>query len=267
MKLEEYLHQYLHSKDLKSRLLAIQYAKENQNPTTLKIILAGLKDSYFKMRIRALDALDLTKPEVAKLALVEVEKIAQSDPKTLVQAKAIGKLAELGNKKYLPIFEKGIQSASYSVQGNSAYGIAKINPENSKSLLEKIDLENANEDLITLLLPTIVNNKMEKHQVAIASTVAFYPFLAFQKPNLGKVSEDGFNWIMDGDNTQAVAKLTKILRQVKSHINDNIQAKSIIYNMLKSGVERKISALKDNPKSENLNKQIELLHQVIEIYK
>ncbi len=264
---EEYLYQYLYSKDLKSRLLAIQYAKENQNPTTLKILLAGLKDSYFKMRIQALDALDLTKPEVAKLALAEVEKIAQSDPKTLVQAKAIGKLAELGNKKYLPIFEKGIQSASYSVQGNSAYGIAKIDSANSKSLLEKIDLENANEDLITLLLPTIVNNKMEKHQVAIASTVAFYPFLAFQKPDLGEVSEDGFNWIMDSDNIQAVAKLTKILRQVKSHINDNIQAKSIIYNMLKSGVERKISALKDNPKSESLNKQIELLHQVIEIYK
>ena len=264
---EEYLHQYLYSKDLKSRLLAIQYAKENQNPTTLKILLAGLKDSYFKMRIQALDALYLTKPEVAKLALAEVEKIAQSDPKTLVQAKAIGKLAELGNKKYLPIFEKGIQSASYSVQGNSAYGIAKIDSANSKSLLEKIDLESANEDLITLLLPTIVNNKMEKHQVAIASTVAFYPFLAFQKPDLGKVSEDGFNWIMDSDNIQAVAKLTKILRQVKSHINDNIQAKSIIYNMLKSGVERKISALKDNPKSESLNKQIELLHQVIEIYK
>ena len=264
---EEYLHQYLYSKDLKSRLLAIQYAKENQNPTTLKILLAGLKDSYFKMRIQVLDALDLTKPEVAKLALAEVEKIAQSDPKTLVQAKAIGKLAELGNKKYLPIFEKGIQSASYSVQGNSAYGIAKIDSANSKSLLEKIDLESANEDLITLLLPTIVNNKMEKHQVAIASTVAFYPFLAFQKPDLGKVSEDGFNWIMDSDNIQAVAKLTKILRQVKSHISDNIQAKSVIYNMLKSGLERKISALKDNPKSESLNKQIELLHQVIEIYK
>lgn len=264
---EEYLHQYLYSKDLKSRLLAIQYAKENQNPTTLKILLAGLKDSYFKMRIQALDALDLTKPEVAKLAIAEVEKIAQSDPKTLVQAKAIGKLAELGNKKYLPIFEKGIQSASYSVQGNSAYGIAKIDSANSKSLLEKIDLENANEDLITLLLPIIVNNRMEKHQVAIASAVAFYPFLVFQKPNLGKVSEDGFNWIMDSDNTQAVVKLTKILKQVKSHINDNIQAKSVIYNMLKSGVERKISALKDNPKSESLNKQIELLHQVIEIYK
>ena len=264
---EEYLHQYLHSKDLKSRLLAIQYAKENQNPTTLKILLAGLKDPYFKMRIQVLDALDLTKIEVAKLALTEIEKIAQSDSKTLVQAKAIGKLAELGNKKYLPIFEKGIQSASYSVQGNSAYGIAKIDSANSKSLLEKIDLEGANEDLITLLLPTIVNNKMEKHQVAIASTVAFYPFLSFQKPDLGKVSEDGFNWIMDSDNTQAVEKLTKILKQVKSHINDNIQAKSIIYNMLKSGVERKISALKDNPKSESLNKQIELLHQVIEIYK
>ena len=263
---EEYLHQYLYSKDLKSRLLAIQYAKENQNPTTLKILLAGLKDSYFKMRIQALDALDLTKPEVVKLALTEIEKIAKSDPKTLVQAKAIGKLAELGNKKYLPIFEKGMQSVSYSVQGNSAYGIVKINPENSKKLLENIDLESVNEDLITLLLPSIVNNKMEKHQVAIASTVAFYPFLAFQKPNLGKVSEDGFNWIMDSDNTQAVVKLTKILKQVKSHINDNIQAKSVIYNMLKSGLERKISALKNNPKSESLNKQIELLHQAIEIY-
>ena len=72
---------------------------------------------------------------------------------------------------------------------------------------------------------------------------------------------------MDSDNTQAVEKLTKILKQVKSHINDNIQAKSVIYNMLKSGLERKISVLKNNPKSESLNKQIELLHQVIEIYK
>lgn len=218
------------------------------------------------MRIEALDALDLTKPEVSKVVLAEVEKIAQSDPKTLTQAKAIGKLAELGNKKYLPIFEKGLKSVSFSVQGNSAYGIAKIAPERSKALLEEIDLGNANEDLVMLLLPTIVENKMEKHQASIASTVAFYPFLAFQKPELGKPAEEGFNWIMDSDNTQSVAKLTKVLRRVKSQVGNNPQVKMMIFNMLKAGLDRKLNVLKTNPNSESLNKQVDLLNKAIEAY-
>lgn len=264
---EEYLYQYKNAKSLNSRLLAIQHAKDNYNPTSLKILVEALKDPYHKLRVQAIDALDLTKPEVQKAVLSELEKIANSDPKTLVQGKAIGKLAELGNKKYLPIFEKGLKSVSFSVQGSSIYGLAKIFPEKTKALLEDIDLENANEDLILLLLPTIVENKMEKHMVSIASTVAFYPFLGYQKQELAKPAEEGFNWIMDNDNTKAVANLTKILKQVKSQLGNNSQAKMIIANTLKTGLERKMNVLRTNPKSDSLRKQVDLLNQALEAYK
>lgn len=108
-------------------------------PTTLKILLAGLKDPYHKMRIQAIDILDLSKPEILKSALPTTGKKWRKLIQKTVQAKVIGALATLG-EKYLPNFENGLKSFS-SVQGNSAYGIAKISPEKTKELLNDIDLE------------------------------------------------------------------------------------------------------------------------------
>lgn len=264
---EEYLHQYTYSKDLKSRLLAVQYAKENKNPIASKILSSAIKDPYHKLRIMAINSLDLTQADVLKTNLKELEKIAMSDSKTLVQAAAIGKLASIGNKKHLPIFEQGLKSKSFSVQGNSAYGIVKVFPEKTEELLEKIDLENANEDLIMLLLPTIVNKKMEKHMPIIGSVVAFYPFIAFQKPELAEPAKEGFNWIMDSNNTKSVSEITKILRLVKNQLGDNVQAKVMISNMLKEGLARKTAVLRTNPNSESLKKQVDLLQKTIEAYK
>ncbi|MDO4763906.1 MAG: M1 family aminopeptidase [Flavobacteriaceae bacterium] len=264
---EEYLHQYTHSKDLKSRLDAIRYAGRNYNPTTLKILLAGLKDPYYQLRIMAIDVLDLSKPEVVKLALPILEKMAQADPKTLAQAKAIGALASLGDKKYLPIFEKGLKSPSFSVQGNSAYGIAKVSPEKMETILGNIDLENADTALLTLLLPTIVENKMEKFMPAIGEVVAFYPFREFDNPEIGKHAKAGFNWIMDSDNTKAVSNITNTLLQIRNQVKDNVGIKKIFLDMLKAGLERKLAVLRANPKSESLNKQVDLLNKAIEAYK
>lgn len=266
---EQYLHQYLHSKDLKSRLSAIQNAKENigKNPAALKTLLAALKDPYHQLRIEAIDKLDLKIPEVSKATLSELEKIANTDPKTLVQAKAIAKLAETKDKKYLPIFEKGLNSISNSVKGNSVFGISNVAPERLEGLITNIDLSSAKEDLIMVLIPVIVEKKIDKHMPAIASTVAFYPFIGFQNPELAKPTEEGFNWIMDSDNTKAVENLTKILHQAKSQIGNNPQVKMMIVNMLKGGLDRKMNVLKSNPKSESLNKQIELLNKAMEAYK
>lgn len=266
---EQYFHQYLHSKDLKSRLLAIQNAKENlgKNPAALKTLLAALKDSSHNLRVEAIDKLDVTIPEVSKTALSELEKIANTDPKTLVQAKAIAKLAETKDKKYLPVFDKALNSKSNSVKGNAIFGISNVAPERLESLINGIDLSNAKEDLIMVLIPVIVEKKIDKHMASIASAVAFYPFIGFQNPALAKPTEDGFNWIMDSDNTKAVENLTKILHQAKSQVGNNPQVKMMIVNMLKGGLERKMKVLKSNPKSESLNKQVELLNKAMEAYK
>lgn len=266
---EQYLMQYQNSTEFLSRYKAVENAIENvaKNPAALKTVVAALKDSNFRIRVKALTGLDLSKPDQAKAALSEVEKMASSDPKTLVQAAAISALGKTKDKKYLPLFEKGMNAVSNSVKANSLSGIAAVDPSKIAALADKIDLEGAGDEVIAELLPIIVKNKIEKQMPAIASTAAFYPFLKFQKPELGASAEDGFNWIMSSDNLKATENVTKVLNQVKGQIGQNPQAKMMIVQILKDGLAKKMLVLKANPSSPTINQQIDLLNKTIEAYK
>ncbi|QFG53324.1 M1 family metallopeptidase [Chryseobacterium sp.] len=265
---EQYFMQYSGSKEFLSRYKAVDNAAENSaQAASLKTITAALKDPNFRIRMRALAGLDLSKADHCKAALGEVEKLASNDPKTLVQAAAISALAKTKNKKYLPVFEKGISAVSNSVKASSLAAIAGIDPSRVGALADKIDLESAGEDLMTELLPLIVKNKIEKQMHAIASTVAFYPFIKFQNPQLGTSAEEGFNWIMTSDNLKATENLTKILMQAKGQIGQNPQAKMMISQMLKDGLQKKMGVLKANPASPTINQQVDLINKAIEAYK
>ncbi|MGV8915315.1 MAG: M1 family metallopeptidase [Kaistella sp.] len=265
---EQYLIQYQNSKEFLSRYKAVEKAGENEtnNATSLKILFAALKDQNFRIRMKALNSLDLSKADQAKAALSEVEKLASNDPKTLVQGAAISALAKTKDKKYLPVFEKGMSAVSNAVKANSLAGIAAVDPARVASLADKIDLDDASEELMAELLPVIVKNKIEKQMPAIASTAAFYPFLKFQNPELGAAAEDGFNWIMSSDNLKATENVTKILSQVKGQIGSNPQAKMMIVQILKEGLAKKMVVLKANPSSPTIHQQIDLINKVIEAY-
>ncbi|SFJ13472.1 aminopeptidase N [Kaistella treverensis] len=266
---EQFLMQYQNSKEFLSRYKAVENAAENasKNVAAVKTLTAALKDSNFRIRMKALSGLDLSKADQAKSALAEVEKMANSDPKTLVQGSAISALGKTKDKKYLPLFEKGINAVSNSVKANSLSAIAAIDPSRIASLADKIDLENSSDELIAELLPTIVKNKIEKQMPAIASTAAFYPFLKFQNPELGAAAEDGFNWIMSSDNLKATENVTKVLTQVKGQIGNNPQAKMMIVKILQDGLLKKMQVLKANPSSKTINAQIDLINKTIEAYK
>lgn len=266
---EQLMVQYLNSKDFLSRYKAVEYATENaaKDATSIKILAAALKDANFRIRMKALTGLDLSKAEQAKLMLAEVEKMAANDPKTLVQGDALSALAKTKDKKYLALFEKGMNAVSNAVKANSLSAISLIDPVRVVALADKIDLEGASDDLIASMLPVIVKNKIEKQMPAIASTVAFYPFLKFQNPELGAVAEDGFNWIMSSDNLKATENITRILGQVKSQIGQNPQAKMMIVQILQDGLAKKMVVLKASPTSPTINKQIDLINKTIESYK
>ncbi len=266
--MENYFSIYQNSKEFRSRYRAVENATESteKSETAIKILQAGLKDPFFRIRMKAVSGLDLSNSNPKSL-ISEVEKLASSDPKTLVQAAAIQALAKTKDKKYLPLFEKGISAVSNSVKGASLAGISATDPSKVASLADKIDMENASEELISTLLPIIVQNKIEKQMPAIASTVAFYPFLKFQDPKLGATAEEGFNWLMNSDNLKATENLTKILHQAKGQIGQNPQAKMMILNMLKEGVNKKMQVLKANPQSPTINQQVDLINKAIEAYK
>jgi aminopeptidase N len=91
--------QFTQSKEFLSRYKALTGIKDNlQDPASVRLLNAALKDSFFRIRIKALDLMDLTKTDQAKVLISDVEKLAVSDPKTLVQAAAVTALAKTKTK-------------------------------------------------------------------------------------------------------------------------------------------------------------------------
>ena len=261
--------QFTGSKEYKSKSIALSNIKEDagKNPAAIKLFAAALKDPFFRIREQALEQIDLTIPEQAKALTADVEKLASNDPKTLVQAAAISALVKTKNAKYSSIYEKGLNAVSNAVKGSSLAGIAELDPTKAAASIEKIDLDGASDDLISKLLPIIVKNKIEKQMPAIGTTVAFYPFIKFQDPTLGKSAEEGYNWIMSSDNLKATEKVTKVLQQAKSQMPDNPQVKMMIVQMLKDGLAKKMEVLKANPNSPTINQQIDAINKAIEAFK
>lgn len=267
---EQYLLQFTNSKEFKSRYNALVGIKDlvGKNAAATKLLSAALKDPYFRVRMKALELVDLTNPEQMKALGADVVKLASNDPKTLVQGSAIAALAKTKDKKYLPIFEKGTDAISNSVKGNSLAAISTVAPEKMSVLAEKIDLKDASDDLLTQMLPIVVKYKVTSQMANLAPLVAFYPFIKFQNPELGKTAEEAYNWIMESDNLAATESITKILGQAKSQMGDNPQVKMMIAQMLKDGLNKKMNLLKQDPsKAQSINKQIDVLNKAIENFK
>jgi len=267
---EQYLMQFTGSKEFKSRYNALNGIKDQvgKNPAATKLLAAAIKDPYFRVRMKALELMDLSNADQFKALGANVEKLASNDPKTLVQAAAIKALSKTKDKKYAPIFEKGMNAVSNAVKANSVAAIVSIDPSRIAALADKIDLEGASDDLLEVLLPVVVKNKVTSQMSNIAQIAAFYPFIKFQNPELGKAGEDGFNWIMTSDNLEATQSITKLLGQAKGQMGDNPQVKMMIVQMLKDGLSKKMEVLKQNPQNAaGINKQIDELNKAIENFK
>ncbi|MCT2409730.1 M1 family metallopeptidase [Chryseobacterium antibioticum] len=267
---EQNLMQFTNSKEFKSRYKALTAIKDQvgKNPAATKLLAAALKDPYFRTRIKALQLMDLSNPEQMKVLGADVEKLASNDPKTLAQAAAITALAKTKDKKYLPMFEKGVNAVSNAVKGTSLNAVLTVDPSKANALADKIDLEGASEELLSQLLPVIVKNKVTSQMSNITPLVAFYPFIKFQNPELGKSAEEGYNWIMSSDNLKATENITKIISHAKGEMGDNPQVKMMISQMLKDGLSKKMELLKQNPQNAaSLNKQIDAINKAIEDFK
>jgi aminopeptidase N len=267
---EQNLMQFTGSKEFKSRYNALNAIKDQvgKNPAATKLLAAAIKDPYFRVRMKALELMDLSNADQFKALGADVEKLASNDPKTLVQAAAIKALSKTKDKKYTSIFEKGMNAVSDAVKANSVAAIISVDPSRIGALADKINLEGASDDLLEVLLPVVVKNKVTSQMSNIAQIAAFYPFIKFQNPELGKAGEDGFNWIMTSDNLEATQSITKLLGQAKGQMGDNPQVKMMIVQMLKDGLSKKMELLKQNPQNAaSINKQIDELNKAIENFK
>lgn len=259
--------QFTHSKEFLSRYKALLGIKEDlNNPASVKLLSAALKDPFFRIRIKALELLDLTNVNQKNL-IADVEKIAAQDSKTLVQAAAILALSKTKNKKYLPLFEKGIDAVSNAVKANSFLAIMATDPSKAKTLMSKVDLSQASRDMVVKMLPIVIDNKIDSQLRYTVSIVGLYPLVKQRNPVLGKFAEEGFDRIMKSDDFAATKGIVNVLTQEKAELTKDPDIKKEIYTALERGLNKKIELLNNNQNKEDMNKQIDVLKQIIVEYK
>jgi aminopeptidase N len=139
----EYAFQYANAPLYVDRLEAMNAAlSQPDNKFSQQIMLAALRDKYFSLRIKAIQAIDLKNGDARKEALPVLDEIIKTDDKTLVRAAAINVLIPLNSSANLPLFKQAINSPSYAVQGAALKGIASLAPAEAMKLAKPLEADN-----------------------------------------------------------------------------------------------------------------------------
>lgn len=251
---QNYNYQYTHVKTYEARRSAIEaLSKQQDNDLAYNTLTRALNDSYFGLRIMALENIDITNLKKANKAIKIIEDLAKNDPKTLVQAKAIKILGKLNDKKYLSLFNDASKSESFSVQSNAISSLYNIDKESALKVAKALSAD-SKKYMASNLVSMFIKEKDESEMPFIAknliSGMFFNPDKEVQK-EYGKA----FEWIAASSSVEA----TKIM--IDSFVKAGLQYKSYGADKMMLQLMEKVITLK---KSANLANEKELLDIVNE---
>ncbi|GET46388.1 M1 family aminopeptidase [Capnocytophaga felis] len=250
---QEYLFQYTHAKDYKSRSQAVEFAQYEQHN---ELLLKAIKDPFYQIRMEALNA--LAGQKLSSKVLSEIEKIAKNDPKNLVKSAAMWTLAATKSKKYLPVFEKALSVHSASVKNAALNGIATIDAKRAKRFLEQSAPEDLTTDQLVSLASVVVDNKMERFLEKVLPNFVYYPFLMEDNPEKAKIFERGYLWAMQLDNTKLVKAVAESLKQIAPYSEKGSEGNKAIIHIL----DKALSVKNTLKSSVSVQQQIKLLQEV-----
>lgn len=139
----EYGFQYTHAPLYLDRFEAITYASSHQGEKAGRdIMFAALKDKFYELRIKTINALSLTNEDVRNGAQPMLESLAKADESTLVRAAALTALAKLNLPGNLATFKQALTSPSYAIESAALNGMAKIDPAQAMASAKSLEKDN-----------------------------------------------------------------------------------------------------------------------------
>jgi len=205
--------------------------------------VGALEDVSYKLRILALQKIDLINKFSKKDAIRKIMEIANNDSKTLVQAEAINTLGKLTDPELKPIFEKGLQSKSYSVLGKALVSMYYIDKQaaivKSKELPDEV-----RKILATPLTRIFIEEKDESELPFIAKSVVSGMFLTGD--DVTKVLfQKAFKQISETNNTLAIQNLVDdMIAKGKQFKGFNFD--KVVINLMRTMVQDQKKANKPN---------------------
>ena len=250
---KELLYQVQHAPELKSRMQAITSLGENEGK---EVLLAALRDPYFKVRNIALER--LSDFSLNKKELAQVEKIATSDPSNIVKSAAIWVLSSSKeNKRYTALYEKALTTPSGAVKNAALNAIAHTNPKRAKDFLEKADPKELEIDQLAGLTGVIADNKMTQYLPTLMPYLVNYPFLEEDNPEIAADFKKAYLWAMSLDNKNLVEQMQKAYKDFTQEENGD-KAKQALWKVIDEGIAQK----KKLPDTATIKEQIKMLEEL-----
>lgn len=143
------------------RMEALTNLESSKNdPSVQKVFLAALEDKHWAIRQKAVEYSDHTNPMV----LDAIAKIADMEKNPGLRAAAFNILGETGDKKYLPLLQKGLtEDQPFSVAAAALSAMSNIDPQAAAEAAKT--LENTDNDNIIAQLAEIYSKSPDKSRL------------------------------------------------------------------------------------------------------
>ncbi|MCC6279138.1 MAG: DUF3458 domain-containing protein [Saprospiraceae bacterium] len=123
---EEWAFMYRNVPQFLARWEAIEALEDDKSGIAEQVYEAALKDKFYAIRQKALQYVDPEKPEVLSV----IAEMADKDTDPGVKSIAMQILGETGDKKYVPLLQKGLGAdQAYSVVSAALSGLTKLDPQ------------------------------------------------------------------------------------------------------------------------------------------
>ena len=250
--LSDYIHQLKYAENyVHKREALLEVAKHQDDKKAFNAVAEALDNDFYKIRILALENINLINKYSKKNVIDQIMRIAQNDKKTLVQAAAIETLGKLTDPALKSVFEKGLQSKSYSVLGKSLVGMYYIDKQLAIQKSKTLPL--AVKKIIATPLTRIYLEENDDEELSfIASNVMSGMFLSPNK-KIQSLYKKAFDKIGKSNNTEAIQNLS-----------DDIVAKGLQYkqyNFDQVGVNllRQMAQMQKTNKPSNKEKHLKII--------
>jgi aminopeptidase N len=193
--LAEYIHQFTYGPQYLDRREALDFAAKNSSdPAAYNLIVKGLSDPSYRIRMRAINSLGAAKADAATIS--KLESIAKTDPRTVTRAVAIDALSRLKNESYKEFFTKATRDSSYNIAGAALEALGQLDGKEAYAIANSLVKEENKGRLLMAITNVIikygdesafdfVTGKFDEMPLSQAKFSAINPLVEF----LGKVTD------------------------------------------------------------------------------
>ena len=233
--LSDYIFQLKNAENYAHRREALlEVAKKQDEKVAFNAVVNAMNDASYKIRILALQKVDLINKFSKKAAIQKIMKIANTDEKTLVQATAIETLGKLTDPELKLIFAKGLESKSYSVIGKALVAMYYVDKQlaitKSRQLPEEI-----RKILATPLTRIYIEEKDEKELPFIAKSVLSGMYLTGNDATKS-IYQKAFKQISESNNSEAIQNVVDDM-VVKGNQYKSFNFDKVVINLMRKMVQ------------------------------